>query len=216
MVTTLILLGVGLTALVWYFGKRQQLLRRLEEAKPWSLAELPEDTFGKVVGATRPVGETLTAPISGRPCVFYEVTVRQDHGKSSSTIVHELRGVPFFLEDGSGRALVDPRGADVVLTQDFSSSSGSFDDATPVEEAFLQRHGKESKGWMFNKSLTYKESVIEIGETVAVLGAGVREPDPDALPAADYRSALPTRLRLTNARDHKLVISDVPSVAKPA
>lgn len=210
-----ILLIVGaVAAIAWYFGKRQALTRRLKDAKAWSIGELPEDTLGKIVGVARPVGETLTAPISGRPCVFFEVSVVQDHGKSSSTIIHELQGVPFFLEDGTGRALVDPSGAEVVLEQDFSTSSGTLDDATPIETAFLQRHGKEPKGWVFNKSLSYRESIIHIGEKICVLGSGVREPDPDAPPSMDYRGAMPTRLRLTNARDHKLVISDVDSTMK--
>ncbi len=210
-----ILLLVGVAGgLIWYLGKRQALMRRLKQAKPWSIGELPEDTLGKIVGHARPVAETLTAPISGRSCVFYEVSVVQDHGKSSSTIIHELQGVPFYLEDGTGRAIVDPRGAEVVLEQDFSTSSGTLDDATPVETAFLQRHGKEPKGWVFNKSLRYRESIIGIGESVAVLGAGVREPDPDAPPSQDYRGAMPTRLRLSNAREHKLVISDLPQAQR--
>lgn len=67
---------------------------------------------------------------------------------------------------------------------------------------------------VFNKSLSYRESIIHIGEKICVLGSGVREPDPDAPPSMDYRGAMPTRLRLTNARDHKLVISDVDSTMK--
>lgn len=207
----LVAAGVGL---FWYFGKRQALTRRLKAARPWSVGELPEDTLGKIVGTARPVEEPLTAPISGRPCVFFEVSVVQNHGKSSSTIIHELQGVPFFLEDETGRAIVDPRGAEVVLQQDYSTSSGTLDDATPVEEAFLRRHGKEPQGWVFNKSLNYRESIIEISEKVAVLGAGVREPDPDASPSQDYRGAMPTRLRLTSTRQFKLVISDLPNTTR--
>ena len=57
-----ILLIVGaVAAIAWYFGKRQALTRRLKDAKAWSIGELPEDTLGKIVGVTRPVGETLTA-----------------------------------------------------------------------------------------------------------------------------------------------------------
>ncbi len=207
-------IGFGIAGLVWYFGKRQALMRRLKQAKPWPVGELPEDTLGKIVGNARPVGDVLTAPISQRPCVFFEVSVVENHGKSSSTIIHELQGVPFYVEDASGRAVVDPRGADVVLEQDYSTSSGTLDDATPIEEEFLRRHNKEPRGWVFNKSLSYRESIIAIGEQVAVLGSGVREPDPDAPPTQDYRGAMPTRLRLTNSRVHKLVISDLPSTTR--
>lgn len=194
----------------FYFSKAARLKRQLKAAKRWPISELPEDTLGKVVGRARAVDQTLTAPISGKSCVAYEVTVRQQSGKHSTQIIHEVVSVSFMLEDESGTALIDPRGSNLVLTFDTTTRSGTLDDATPVEEAFLARHGKESRGWMFNKGLTYCEACIELGETIAVLGSGVREPDPNAAPAAEYRGTQPTRLRLNNARSLKLLISDDP------
>ena len=89
-----------------------------------------------------------------------------------------------------------------------------MDDATPAAEAFLARHGHAGKRWMFNKNLRYIEAVIEVGETVSVLGSGVREGDPMALPPEGYRSAPPTRLRLTSSPRFPLVISDDPSTTQ--
>ena len=80
--------------------------------------------------------------------------------------------------------------------------------ADPVQEAFLQRHGKSSKGWVFNKGLRYREAMIEVNETVAVLGQGIREPDTAMAPSGDYRSGPPTLLRLTSSPKFPLVISD--------
>lgn len=64
---------------------------------------------------------------------------------------------------------------------------------------------------MFNKGLRYKEAMIEVNETVAVLGQGIREPDPEMALAQDYRTGPPTRLRLTSSPRFPLVISDNPS-----
>src|SRR5690242_17954653 len=75
-----------------------------------------------------------------------------------------------------------------------------------VEQAFLARHGMASS--KANKKLRYSEAIIGVDEVVAVLGAGVREPDPDAKPDGGYRGELPTRLRLTSSAAHPLVISD--------
>jgi len=190
--------------------------RKLRKAKLYPIAELPENVAGRVVGQAQVYGETLTGPLTGRPCVYYIAKVEQHHsnGKSSywRTLISEKQGTPFALVDPSGRAIVDPRNAELALDFDSRSRSGTFDDATPVEEAFLARHGHKSAGWMFNKGLRYSEAVIEIGETVAVLGSGVREPDPDGAAGADgYRDGPPTRLRLTSSPKFPLVISDDPS-----
>jgi hypothetical protein len=193
--------------------------RKLRKAKLYPIGELPENLAGRVVGQAQVLGETLSGPLTGRPCVYYIAKVEQHRstGKSShwATIITEQRGIPFMLVDASGRAIIDPRNAEIALDFDGRSSSGSFDEATPVEEAFLARHGHKSKGWLFNKGLRYREAIIAVGETIAVLGSGVREPDPDgAAGAAGYRDGPPTRLRLTSSPKFPLVISDDPSTTR--
>jgi hypothetical protein len=204
----------------WYFSHGARLKRQLKAAKPWALAELPEDTHGRVIGQAYPLGEQLVGPLTGRPCVYYIATVEEQRSTGRSTywktIASETRGVPFMLQDGSGRAIVDPNGAQVALDFDGNSKSGTFDPADPVQEAFLSRHGAKSQGWVFNKSLRYREAMIEVGEMIAVLGSGVREADPNAPPEAAYRGSPPTRLRLTSSPKFPLVISDDPSTTRSA
>lgn len=211
------LLGIGVMAAiggaVHYFSEESRIKRTLRAARPWPIAELPEDTLGRVIGRAAQLDGVLTAPITGRTCVFYVVEVLEKRGKSHATLIREETGVPFVLTDDSGRAIVDPTGAKLALTTDASTTSGSLDDATPVEEAFLARHGKSSRGWVFNKVLTYREAIVEVGERVAILGAGVREPDPDAGPGEGYRGGPPTRLRLTSSSRYPLLISDDLSVS---
>jgi hypothetical protein len=208
----------AIALLAWYFSKNNRIKRQLRAARAWQIAELPEDTLGKVTGQARVLGGTLVGPLTGRPCVFYIATVQQrrSNGRSTywRTIITESAGVPFMLEDGTGRALVDPTGAEVALDFDGNSSSGTFHDADPRQEAFLAKHGTKSAGWLFNKGLRYREAMIEVGETVAVMGSGVREPDPDAPPEEAYRGAPRTRLRLTSSPKYPLVISDAPDVVQ--
>jgi hypothetical protein len=203
---------IVIAIVAWYFSKANRLKRALRDAKAMPIGQLPENTPGKVVGQAHPVGQTLVGPLTGRPCLYYIAIVEQhvSTGRSSywKQIIKEEMGVAFQVVDSSGRAIVDPRGAEVVLTFDGTSKSGTFSDADPVQEAFLQRHGQSSKGWVFNKGLRYKEAMIEINETVAILGSGIREPDPMMAPAQDYRSGPPTLLRLTSSPKFPLVISD--------
>jgi hypothetical protein len=122
----------------WYFGAHQRLKRQLKQAKPWSLNELPEDTHGRVIGQARALGEQLQGPLTGRPCVYYIAMVEEQRSTGRSThwrtVAQETRGVPFILEDGTGRAIVDPNGAQVALDFDGNSKSGTFNNADPVQE----------------------------------------------------------------------------------
>jgi len=202
----------------WYYSDEQQIRRTLRKTPTKRIQELRDDELGKVVGRARGLSETLESPLTYRRCVYF-IAVVEEHrssGKSSywKTIIRETRGVPFMLEDDSGRAIIDATAARVSLDFDGKSQSGTFDDPTPAEQAFLARHGQKGQGWIFNKGLRYREAVIEDGETIAVLGAGTREPDPDAPPTEAYRGDVPTRLRLTSSRKYPLVISDDPSAKR--
>jgi hypothetical protein len=218
----LALLVLGLAGFVgwafWHFSENQTIRRQLRTAPTKRIQELRDDELGKVVGRARALDEALMAPLSGRRCVYFVATVEEHRstGKTSywKTIIRETRGVPFMLEDDSGRALIDATAARVAVDFDGKSNSGTFDDPTPEEKTFLERHGHKGQGWIFNRTLRYREAVIADGEMIAVLGAGTREPDPDAPPAEAYRGDAPTRLRLTSSRTYPLVISDDPGVAR--
>lgn len=214
LVVLAVVAGVAIVAASLMWNEKARIRRELRGAPRVDLAELREGRTGRVVGRVGE-GETLQAPFTGRSCVFYEATVEEyrSSGKTGSwrQVVREAMGVPFVLDDGTGRAIVDPRGARVAVDLDMTTRSGTFDDATPVEEQFLTRHGLRSTGWVFNKSLRYREGVIEIGETIAVMGQGVREPDPDAVgKVGGYRSGPPTRLRLGGSARHPILLSDAP------
>ena len=201
-------------AIGWYFSAANRLKRELRGARRYSLAELPEETRGRVVGSAQQLDYTLEAPLTGRACLYYVATVEQHQstGRSSywKTIIREEQGVPFVLSDGTGHAIVDPRAAKVALDVDSRGNSGTFDSPTERESAFLARHGTTAQGLILSKRLRYREAVIAVGETVAILGSGVREPDPTAPPQAAYRGDQPTRLRMTSSPRFPLLISDSP------
>lgn len=189
--------------------KGARIKRLLRDTPRFAIAELPEDTPGRAVGAARPVGAPVIAPLTGRPCIYYVATVEELHGKQWKETIREERGVPFVLDDGSGHALVDPTGAEVALDIDSKGASGTLDDPSPTEQAFLARHGRVGQGKLFNHSVKYREAIIAIGETVAVLGCAVREPDPGVPPTGEgYREGPATRVRLTSAEKFPLRISD--------
>jgi hypothetical protein len=92
---------------------------------------------------------TMVAPITARPCYYYRTLVwewkQQGKNKRWVKVAGECMHVPFFVDDNTGRMLVDPRGADLDLHRDFQEEfNGSFfsgSDNAPVNvTGFLARH----------------------------------------------------------------------------
>jgi len=202
------LLAFPLGYAFWYWSDTARIQRALRGAPRVSIAEAPEGEVVRLQGRVV-AGETLEAPLTGRRCVYYFAIVEEESGGDWRERAREYDGVPFAIDDGSGRAIVDPANARVDVDLDRASRSGTFDEPTPRETAFLERHGLRGTGWIFNKNLRYREGVFEVGEPIAILCQPVREPDPDAAArVGGYRNAAPTRLRIGGSADHPILLSD--------
>jgi len=230
--STTVVTGASIAA---YLGSELRLRRTLRRAPRWSLAALPEDTFGRVTGTAFPLdGEQLTAPLTGRPCVYFIALVEQRSWRSRDRaqwkrLALERRSVTFVIEDGGHRAIIDPKRARVTINFDHvrnaerlplsvrrpeTPAAGTSASMTESERQaqFLDEHHLSNRDWPNLVEIRYREAVIEVGEKVAVLGSGIREPDLEARSDGDaYRAMGGTRLRLTGSRRYPLVISDDPS-----
>ena len=205
-VITLVIVAVLIRAAAWSMSEHKQLERELRDSPRTTAARLEAGATGRLAGVVTS-DATLRAPLTGRACVAYVARVeeRMPRGQGARWVerIHEIRGVPFTLDDGTGRALIDPGQSTLLLQMDATTRSGILDSATPVEASFLERHGVASTGVWLNKTLRYTEGVIEPGERVAIVGRGVREPDPDAGP-----DALATRIRLGGSEDQPILITN--------
>jgi len=91
---------------------------------------------------------TLTAPITAVPCFFYRTQAWElrKSGKSNEwqQVADESLHVPFFLDDNTGRLLINPQGAELDIHRDFHeeySSSIFFDKEMPERcRQFLARY----------------------------------------------------------------------------
>ncbi|MBX3212240.1 MAG: hypothetical protein KF850_09420 [Labilithrix sp.] len=144
----------------------------------------------------------LQTPFSGRLAVWCRVTVQElrssGRNRSWHTILTEVDARPFLVDDGSGQtARVAPHGANVMLDKQNVASSGTFNDAPPHLEAFLQSRGLKSTSWIgFNKSMRYEEEVLAPNDPLYALGPSRREPGP---PVHDgYRMVPSTQLVLSH------------------
>lgn len=133
--------------------------------------------IAKVVGKVEYVDKPLIAPLSGRSCAYYHVLIEQkiSSGKSShwKTIIEEEVAERFVIRDGKYCAHINSKNVKSYLVEDIEYSSGFLKDATEVLEKYLRNNGQESVGMLgLNKTLRYKEGVLEQGEIIALIGRG--------------------------------------------
>ncbi len=143
--------GIGLCAGIGLFIYGFRLLQRRRLILDTPFSKIRSASMGMVEISGLAVGPyTMVAPITARPCYYYRTLVwewKQD-GKNKKwvKVAGECMHLPFFVDDNTGRALVDPHGADLDLHCDFKEEfNGSFfsnrDHAPGNVNSFLSRHG---------------------------------------------------------------------------
>lgn len=225
MIPLLIFLAVmvslaAVALLFWWSSIDQQARRDMRAAPRRRIEDVRTAELARIAGQVE-LARTIEAPLSGRPCAYWHVTVQQLRPLRSSsrwvTIIDDQRGVDFLVRDGSGAALVKPRVVRSVLVKDGKFSSGRFNDAAPRLEAFLAQRGYSSQGWVLNKSLRYSEGIVAAGEQVCVVGVGTWETDPNEKPDGGdgYREVnSPKRLVIQSHGEGPLLLSDEPSLVR--
>ncbi|MDF2692203.1 MAG: hypothetical protein K0S65_586 [Labilithrix sp.] len=161
--------------------RRQRII-----ATPTSpISHAPGNGLVEIKGRIAPGEQGLVqTPFSGRHAVWCRITVQElrSSGRSNywHTILTEVDARPFMVDDGSGQyARIMPLGANVMLEKQNIASSGTFNDAAPHLDAFLQSRGLKSTSWLgFNKSMRYEEEVLVPQDTLYALGPSRREAGP--------------------------------------
>lgn len=184
-------LGVGLFAHGFALWRRRRQIEDTPTSKARSLS------LGRVelAGHARPAAACvpLRAPITETPCVFFRFRVEAERrsGKSRSwqTIASGASdGVPFDVEDETGRILVDPRGASFELEAQLRETDPMV---TPALRALVGGSGVSLGSWLLGSPrLRVTEERIHEGDPLYVLG--LAQPRPGA--ASEARRALAAEL----------------------
>jgi hypothetical protein len=200
-------------AFAHYLSNGQRTRRAIRRAAHVPIGEARAGSVVKLTGRLRYMGPALHAPLSGRACAYYVVTVLQRRGQSGwATLVEDPGGVDFLIEDTTGRARVVAGGMKAVALEDARYVSGTFNDATPALNAYLARHGLTSEGWLFNKNLQYREAVFEEDDLVTVVGQVTFEPDHEAPPCETGYRSMPQRVVVSAPPEGQVLASDDPSL----
>jgi hypothetical protein len=166
---------IGICTGIYLFVQGFRLLQRRQLILNTPASKIRSASMGMVELNGLAVGPyTMVAPITTRPCYCYRTFVwewrQEGRNKRWVKVAAECMHVPFFLDDNTGKVLVDPRGADLDLHQDFHQEfcDGFFttkEEAPPNVRSFLSRHGIST-----TNKIKVEESCIKPKNALFLLG----------------------------------------------
>lgn len=167
----------------WYFSAYKRNLRAIRKHACSAIRDVKHGEIVRIEGTMQPLDKPLFAPISGRPCAHYEVTVaewvRRQKNSGWSTIAEEKRTVSFSLADGTGFAHVETKSFVASVAQDKHLESEAFEEPPQRILDLLRRHGCDLHTLFGRqKRFQYREGVLEPGEALIVVGRARWEDDP--------------------------------------
>jgi hypothetical protein len=166
------ILGACAGLYLFYAGfrllQRKRLILNTPQSKIRSAAMGLVEVSGLAAGPY-----ALLAPVTARSCYYYRTMVWQweRQGKNTTWVkkVDESLHVPFYLDDNTGRVLVNPQGADLEIHCDFKEEFGQSifsREMVPQNIAnFLLMHQIDSE-----KKIKIEEYCIKPKNALFVLG----------------------------------------------
>jgi hypothetical protein len=159
------LAGVVVGIFLFFRGFRLLSRKRLIAATPRSTVRSAAmgqvEISGKIVGPY-----TLISPLSQLDCFYYraEAWIYEGEGRNKrrKKVAQETLCVPFFVEDETGRLMVDPRDAEIEFPPSYD------DDGVEYSEPALRFLGR--RGISPGSFVILREHCIQPGDQLFVLG----------------------------------------------
>ena len=172
---------IGAIAGVYVFYRGFRLLQRKRLIQNTPASKIRSAAMGLVeIGGLAAGPYTMMAPITGVPCYYFHTTAWQwqQRGKNSQwvKVADERLHVPFYLDDNTGRVLVDPQGAEMDLHRDFHDefSTSLFSSTLEIPSnicGFLARHGVST-----DQKIKIDEYCIKPKNALFILGTLAQNP----------------------------------------
>jgi len=186
----------GLLSII--FSARGRASRALITMKTVPISELVDGARVKVIGkVTAPGADLSTSPASGREALCYEVAFRFLSGQTIRGPVRLAHSASFNVDDGTGSVHVQAGTARLLLDVDHKSEIPEEGAPEWLFKA-LRSSGYQNDPRNPVGRFELEEGIIEVGETVAVVGTVERD-------ASGGR-------RLVGTEDAELIVSDDPNL----
>ncbi len=206
---------IAIVVIVRLSSKKARIRRKLRKSELKKIADFKSGEIAKIIGKVEFVDDPLISPLSNRICSYYYVHVQQkvSSGKSShwKTIVEEEVSSKFVIREDTDYAFINDNKLKCYIVQDRNYSSGFMKDATENLEKYLNSKDYKSEGFMgINKTLRYKEGVLEKEEEIAVFGKGEWK-DAAKLNLPEKYGRV---LEITSTNNEAVYLSDDPGTTK--
>jgi hypothetical protein len=166
-----------------YFHRRAAHLADMRPTHVAALSPGPRKIKARVV-AQEPL---LSSPMERRPCVYYRFVVAERQQISGPVsygggrygagpamawvnVVDDVEAINVLLEDDTGQVDVNLYEAEIVGKSAEKTSSVFEDPPERLKRLLRDRYGKSTRGLLFNKTMSFTETVLADGARVVVVG----------------------------------------------
>ena len=162
--------------IVFFFSGFQKLhQKRIIANLPLSKIRSLSMGLVKLNGQIMQNEKLLISPINKEKCIYYNCHIEElkKRGRSTSwvTIFRSIASVPFYVQDETGKILVNLKNAEVNINMDSQDKSGFFKKINPNFQEFLTKIGVKYKNFLnIPKSFRYKESFLAPGDQIHIIG----------------------------------------------
>jgi len=120
---TLVLIGLT-SCWAWYANLKRH--RTVADTPTSRIASAPQGYIELVGRGRQPPGVGLVSPVSGLPCLWYRYRIERKDGDRWEHVESGASHDTFGVDDGSGRLLVDPDGAEILTSRKQVATSGGY------------------------------------------------------------------------------------------
>ena len=219
-VAVIVLLVVALVAvlatvfgLVWFFTRAERINRVLRKISVTRVAMAQPGSMARVIGKLKPAaGPLLRAPLSGKPCGYFQAVVQEWRPSGNSEgwvqLAYEEQWCDFCIDDGTGMGLVRMLRSQISADLEEASFSDPTLPPSSAQETFLRRH----QAWHPVEGkplprLRYLESLFELDEEITAYGVVRLEPDGAGLGSVRVVIEAPPGQRLLVSDDKQITRS---------
>jgi hypothetical protein len=194
---------IGAIAGVYLFFRGFGLLRFKRLVLNTPLSRIHSASIGLVEVTGTPVGpHVLKAPVTGDPCYYYNVCAFQWVETSNNKhqwkrVLDETLFVPFFLEDTTGRVLVDPQGAQMDVHRSFKDEIDASIFNMPGMCPPNVRDFLAKRGLVPAEKIRLEERIVPQGFPLFVFGTLGENPAINAAFARPQSKSLSTSLSIS-------------------
>ena len=202
-------------AFSYYFSKKNRILRELKKSPSKPINTVKDKEYVRLHGTVEAINDPLIAPLSKRPCVYYHIIVERKGDKNWHTVINDFKCSPFYLVSGGEKAKIrahDKRALLFHLVVDHNTRSGWSTQPTRAMTQYLKSQDYDGQTWLFksNKTLRYKEAILEVGEDVVVKGNAEWKRLDQPIEGFNFSRLL----QLSGNYRQRLIVTDLPKALK--